>query len=146
MTHPDLQEAGEEVIARDWAWRRRIRANPPLYAVYRVLVFVAGLAVVAVGILLVPLPGPGWVIVFLGLAIWGSEFRTAQRLLGFVRGKVRGWTQWTGRQRWWLKGLVGLATVAFVLAVIWAMLWISGVPDFLPDGIETWLKAHLALD
>jgi len=146
VTEPDLEEAGEAVIDRDWAWRRRIRANPPLYAAYRILVFVAGLAVVALGILLVPLPGPGWVIVFLGLAIWASEFRIAKRLLGFVRGKVRAWTSWTAAQPSWVKGLVVLATVASVLAVVWAMLWVSGVPAFLPDGLETWLKSHLGLD
>ena len=145
MTEPDLRQVEEEDAERDWAWRRRIRANPPLYAAYRVLVFVAGLAVVVVGILLVPLPGPGWVIVFLGLAIWASEFKTAQRVLGFVRGKVRAWTSWTAEQPWWVKGLVGLATVVAVLGLFWVLFWISGVPGFLPDGFEHWLKAHLAL-
>ncbi|MEO7070710.1 MAG: TIGR02611 family protein [Nostocoides sp.] len=146
MTGPDLRTAGEAAIARDWAWRRRIRANPPLYAVYRALVFVAGLAVVVVGILLVPLPGPGWVIVFLGLAIWGSEFQTAQRLLGFVRGNVRAGATWAARQPWWLKALAGVAVAAQVLAVIWVMLWIRGVPGFLPDALESWLRMNLRLD
>ena len=144
MTGPDVETQDREA-AHDWAWRRRIRANPALYAAYRVFVFVAGLAVVVLGIALVPLPGPGWVIVFLGLAIWASEFRTAQRLLRFVRGKVRAWTTWTAAQSLWVKGLVGLATLALVLGVVWAMLWVSGVPAFLPDGLETWLKTHLGL-
>lgn len=138
-------EPHEREAAHDWAWRSRIRANPALYATYRVFVFVAGLAVVALGIVLVPLPGPGWVIVFLGLAIWGSEFRTAQRVLRFVRDKVRAWTNWTAGQSLWVKGLVALGTLAFVLAVVWVMLWVSGVPAFLPNRLETWIKTHLGL-
>lgn len=144
MTGPDVQTQ-ERADAHDWAWRRRIRANPALHAAYRVLVFVAGLAVVVLGIALVPLPGPGWVIVFLGLAIWGSEFRTAQRLLGFVRGKVRGWTAWTAEQSLWVKALVGLGTLALLLGVAWVMLRMSGVPAFLPDRLQTWLNAGLGL-
>lgn len=49
-------------------------------------------------LVLVPLPGPGWAIVILGLAILASEFEPARRVLEFVRDQVRSWTAWIARQ------------------------------------------------
>jgi uncharacterized protein (TIGR02611 family) len=43
-------------------------------------VFVLGFTVVAVGIALIPLPGPGWAIVFAGFAILATEFEFAERV------------------------------------------------------------------
>ena len=49
--------------------RERIRNRPLVDFAYRVAVGVVGLVVLAVGIAAIPYPGPGWAIVFLGLAI-----------------------------------------------------------------------------
>lgn len=54
----------------------------------RMAVSVAGFTVVIVGLVLVPLPGPGWLIVFAGLAILATEYVWAQRLLQFAKDKV----------------------------------------------------------
>jgi uncharacterized protein (TIGR02611 family) len=43
------------------------------------LVLVLGVTIVVVGVILLPLPGPGWLIIFLGLAILGTEFMIAER-------------------------------------------------------------------
>ena len=43
-------------------------------------VFVLGFTVVVVGIILLPLPGPGWVIIFAGFAILATEFEFAERV------------------------------------------------------------------
>ena len=40
-----------------------------------------GLLVLGVGILAIPYPGPGWAIVFIGLAILATEFEWARKLL-----------------------------------------------------------------
>lgn len=129
----------------DWAWRRRLRSNPATARLYRSFIAVLGLVIVVGGLLLVPLPGPGWVIVFAGLAIWASEFEWAQRLLDYAKDKLRAWNRWIRAQALWLQALAALATLAFVLLVIWAMLKISGVPGFLPDGLEGFLHNTLAL-
>lgn len=123
----------------DWAWRRRLRSNPAAHTVYRVVVFVIGLVLVLGGLALVPLPGPGWLIVIVGLAVWASEFERAQVVLDWVKAKVRAWTEWVQRQAWWLKGLIALATAAFVATVIWVTLHVSGVPGFLPSPVKTFL-------
>jgi uncharacterized protein (TIGR02611 family) len=60
-----------------------------------VLVAVAGLAVITVGLILVPLPGPGWLIVFVGVAVLGTEFPAAHRLTQLVRRQAR------RVQLWW---------------------------------------------
>ena len=43
-------------------------------------VFVLGFSVVVAGIILLPLPGPGWVIIFAGFAILATEFEFAERV------------------------------------------------------------------
>ncbi len=44
------------------------------------LIMIAGGAVILTGLALLPLPGPGWAIIFLGLAILATEFAWAKRL------------------------------------------------------------------
>ncbi len=124
----------------DWRWRRKIRSHPHSHLIYRILVGVLGLAIVVLGLILVPFPGPGWVIVFVGLAVWASEFEWAQRLLHRARRFLESWTQWLRVQAWWVKGLALLLTVAAVATIFWLLFLISGVPGYLPDMVENWLK------
>ncbi len=124
----------------DWEWRRKIRANPHSHRIYRIVVGVVGLIIVVLGLILVPFPGPGWLIVFLGLAVWASEFEWAQRLLHRAKRILEAWAEWLKPQPWWVKGLVLLVTVAAVAAIFWLMFLISGVPGFFPDAVEEWLK------
>jgi uncharacterized protein (TIGR02611 family) len=91
----------------------------------KITVTIGGAIVLAIGLVLVPLPGPGWLIVFAGLAIWSIEFHWARQLHVFVRRQVGRWTSWYTRQGWTLRILVGAATAAFVLAVIWLSAYIS---------------------
>jgi uncharacterized protein (TIGR02611 family) len=43
-------------------------------------IFLLGFTIVGTGIVLLPLPGPGWVIIFAGFAILASEFEFAERV------------------------------------------------------------------
>jgi uncharacterized protein (TIGR02611 family) len=54
----------------------------------RIVVTIVGAVVVIVGLILIPLPGPGWLIVFAGLAILATEYVWAQRLLNYSMRKV----------------------------------------------------------
>ncbi|MBM6399750.1 PGPGW domain-containing protein [Phycicoccus sonneratiae] len=129
----------------EWAWRSRLRANRTTRIALRTTVALVGLVLVLGGFALVPLPGPGWLIVILGLAVWASEIEPAADLLEWVKKQVRRWEEWVRAQPLGVKALVGLLTFAFVLAVVWLALRLTGVPSFLPDGIEGWLHAHAAL-
>lgn len=124
----------------DWAWRRKLRANPTSAKVYRVAVFIVGLVIVVLGLLLIPFPGPGWLIVIAGLAIWATEFEKAQRVLEFVKSKLRIWEEWVKRQNLFVKGLVGLVGVAFIATVLWLTFHFSGIPGFFPDGLQDWMR------
>ncbi|WTJ95221.1 TIGR02611 family protein [Streptomyces sp. NBC_01537] len=65
-----------------------IRRSRALHLSWQVVVFLVGLAVVALGVVLLPLPGPGWVVIFAGMAIWATEFVWAQLVLRWTRRKV----------------------------------------------------------
>ncbi|MEU9195994.1 TIGR02611 family protein [Streptomyces hundungensis] len=65
-----------------------IKASRSLHLSWQVGVFVVGLAVVAAGIVMLPLPGPGWLVIFGGMAIWATEFVWAQLVLRWTKRKV----------------------------------------------------------
>ncbi|WP_037670697.1 TIGR02611 family protein [Streptomyces griseus] len=65
-----------------------IKARRMLHLSWQVGVFVIGLAVVVAGIIMLPLPGPGWIVIFGGMAIWATEFVWAQLVLRWTKRKV----------------------------------------------------------
>ena len=108
-------------------------ANPHTARIYRFVVGGLGTLVVLIGLGLVPLPGPGWLIVIIGLFIISSEFRWAQRILHFVRVRVETWTDWIMKQPLWLRWTVGALSAVFVAILVWAVFWFIGVPDWVPE-------------
>jgi uncharacterized protein (TIGR02611 family) len=97
----------------------RIRANPTGRLALKIGIGVLGTVVVAVGIVLIPFPGPGWAIVILGLAILAVEFAWARRLLHFTKKHVQTWTHWVLKQSLPMRALIGLAGFIFISAVVW---------------------------
>ncbi|MFJ8886052.1 TIGR02611 family protein [Streptomyces sp. NPDC102402] len=65
-----------------------IRGSRVLHLSWQVGIFLVGLAVVGAGIVMLPLPGPGWLVIFGGMAIWATEFVWAQLVLRWTRRKV----------------------------------------------------------
>lgn len=59
-----------------------------MHFVYRVLVGIVGGLVIIIGLALVPLPGPGWLVVFIGLTILSSEFAFFHRISTWLRRKL----------------------------------------------------------
>jgi uncharacterized protein (TIGR02611 family) len=96
---------------------------------------IVGAAVTVGGLLLVPLPGPGWLIVFVGLAILASEFSWAQHLLDYARDRLQLWTRWLRAQALWVRALVALATCGFVAGVVYVLALWRGVPGWVPDWL-----------
>jgi len=60
--------------------REVIRRNPTTDRAYRAAVGVTGGATVALGVVLIPLPGPGALVALGGLAMLGPEFEGAKRV------------------------------------------------------------------
>ncbi len=98
-----------------------------------------GGAIVVGGLALVPLPGPGWVIVFVGLAVLATEFTWAARLEQFARKQVSAWTKWLLAQPIYIRALVGLATFLLVVGFFWIVFLIIGVPGWIPENwVPSW--------
>lgn len=87
----------------------------------KVLVGIVGGLVVLIGLVLVPYPGPGWLIVFGGLAILASEFEFAAKVLEFAKGKYDAWAAWLKRQNIFVKIIVLGFTGAVVLLTLWLL-------------------------
>jgi uncharacterized protein (TIGR02611 family) len=75
--------------------RLRLDGHPRLRLLYKIGVGVLGGLIVVVGLVLVPLPGPGWLVVFVGVAVLGTEFPAAHRVTLWVRRLAR-----RARLRW----------------------------------------------
>lgn len=138
------ERPGNSERKRAWArWRDKLRDRPTADFVYRIAVGVVGIAVLGVGILAIPYPGPGWAIVFVGLAILATEFEWAHKLLRYVRKRYDAFMEWFKRQGWWVKALGVLVTAAVVVA----SLWLFGALHFAADlvGLDwPWLQSPIA--
>lgn len=125
-------------------WRERLRSRPVADFTYRIVIGVVGTLVLAVGIVAIPYPGPGWAIVFLGLAILASEFDFAKRALRYVRARYDALMAWFDRQHIAVKGV----SAAFTGLVVVGTLWLFGVVGFAAGlvGLEQeWLKSPLGM-
>ena len=116
----------------------KVRATPTGRLALKIGIGVLGALVIALGIILIPFPGPGWAIVILGLAIWSLEFVWAKRLLEFTKRHVKRWTDWVTDQPIWVRVLIGVATAAFVYGVIVVTLHLTGIPDWAPGWVPLW--------
>jgi uncharacterized protein (TIGR02611 family) len=132
-------------IGRRWARTRdRLRDWPAADFAYRTVVGAVGLVLLTVGLIAIPYPGPGWAIVFLGLAVLASEFRVWRRVLKYVRRRYDAAMRWFRRQHVTVQGI----GTAFAVAVMVASLWMLGVIGSTAElaGWEwAWLKSPIGL-
>lgn len=129
-----LDRLGER---RPWVGRARATRTGRLAS--KVLVGLVGGLVLVAGVIMIPLPGPGWLVVCGGLGILALEFAWAARLVGFVRATLARWTAWTGRQPLAVRGAVGAAGLVFVAAVAWASVRYTTGVDVVREA-DAWLR------
>ena len=129
----------ERLRAALHARRERLRADTHKNRVYRTVVGAVGTFVVLLGLVLVPLPGPGWLVVFLGLAVLGSEFHSARRVNAFGRRQLHRWTRWLGRRSWGTRIGLGSATALVVAGAAWGYLAWQGLPSWSPEVVTAQL-------
>jgi uncharacterized protein (TIGR02611 family) len=118
-----------------------IRANPTGRIALKIVVAVLGAIVVLIGLALIPLPGPGWLLVIAGLGIWAVEYHWARQLLTFTRRNVQAWTRWATRQSWPVRLLLGTVGLVFVSVVVWLSLKYSLGIDLVADVLG-YLATH----
>lgn len=138
MRNGDERRLGVRERTARTGWRRRIAARRAIDHPYRIAVGVVGVLIVAAGLVAIPLPGPGWLIVIGGLFVLATEFSWAERLLEFTRRHVAGWTAWVAVQSLWLRVLLAVLTAVFAYGVLVVTLHLSGVPGWVPGWVPLW--------
>lgn len=103
---------------------------------------ILGSIVVLLGLVMVPYPGPGWLIVFAGLAILATEFEWAQGILQTARGYYDAWMNWLAKQVFIVRAFFWLLTLAVVVLTIWLLNGYGLINDWLNLGIP-WLDSPL---
>ena len=99
-----------------------------------------GTLIVLIGIIMIPYPGPGWLIVFAGLAVLATEFDWAQRLLDYARGKYDAWVTWLKRQPLPVKAFFITLTTFVVVVTIWLLNGYGIINDVLNLHFD-WLRS-----
>jgi uncharacterized protein (TIGR02611 family) len=115
-----------------------------LHLTWRAVVFFVGFAIVAGGIAMLVLPGPGWAAIFVGLAVLATEFRWAQQALGWTRTQAAKATERAMDPQVRRRNLViaALFTTVFV-GVVAGYVWWYGIPLAVPGWITDPLPDRL---
>jgi uncharacterized protein (TIGR02611 family) len=63
------------------------------------LVFIVGTSVIAAGIVMLVIPGPGWAAIFVGFAILATEFAFAEKVRDWLISELKRIVAWL-KARW----------------------------------------------
>jgi|BarGraNGADG00212_1021973.scaffolds.fasta_scaffold71065_1 uncharacterized protein (TIGR02611 family) len=85
---------------------------------WRIGITLVGVAIVVVGVVLLPLPGPGWLIIFAGLGLLSTEYTWASRLLTRAHRFVADWARWVAGQSRLVRLILGGGAFVFLAALI----------------------------
>ena len=120
-----------DVVTRS-RWRRVLAARRSTDLAYRFCVLVIGGVLVVAGLLLVPLPGPGWLTVITGLLVLATEFPWARRPLRLTKTQLTRWTTWVMRQPPSLRVVLAAGSTALTVALAALALHLLAGPTWLP--------------
>ena len=102
----------------------------------RTAIATVGGIVLVIGIIMIPYPGPGWLVVFAALAILSKEFDWAKRLLDYGRGKYDAWQAWMLKQNPGVQLLFGFGTLIVVVLTLWLLNGYGVINDFFHLGLD----------
>lgn len=103
---------------------------------------VIGLLVVLIGIIAIPYPGPGWLIVFVGLAILATEFDWAQNILDNLKTRYDEWQVWIKEQSKTVQVLFFTLTTIVVIVTVYLLNGYGYLNDWLNLN-KDWLHSPL---
>ncbi|GLW10654.1 hypothetical protein Misp01_57820 [Microtetraspora sp. NBRC 13810] len=106
-------------------WRDGIRSTRTGALTLKIAVGAIGALLVIGGLILVPFPGPGWLIVFFGFAVLATEFHWAHKVLEFGKRTLASWTDWLKRQHLLVRILVLAVTAVVAAAIVYFALRLS---------------------
>jgi uncharacterized protein (TIGR02611 family) len=100
-------------------WLDGVRSTRTGALTLKIVVGVIGTAIVIAGLIMVPFPGPGWLVVFFGLAVLATEFHWARKLLEFGKRMLHAWTEWYKQQGWTVRIIVLVVTLLAAGAIVY---------------------------
>jgi uncharacterized protein (TIGR02611 family) len=100
-------------------WLDGVRSTRTGALTLKIVVGVIGTAIVIAGLIMVPFPGPGWLVVFFGLAVLATEFHWARQLLEFGKRMLHAWTEWYKQQGWTVRIIVLVVTLLAAGAIVY---------------------------
>ena len=80
-----------------------------------------GWSVLLLGLVMIPYPGPGLVVTFVGLSILAREFYWARRVYDVGHMKYRDWLSWITRQSLFVRLAFGALSVLTVVVTLWLL-------------------------
>lgn len=115
-----IGSAVRPVVSAAGRWRDRLRRRRATRIALQAVVFLLGLGFVGLGVVLVVLPGPLTIPpILLGLYLWSTEFRWAERLRD--RAARQGAKAWqAARRRPWRTGAVTASGLVAAGAAVYA--------------------------
>ncbi len=81
---------------------------------------IGGIVLIA-GIIMIPYPGPGWLVVFIGLGILAQEFPWAQKVLDYAKSRYDAWQDWLREQSLVIKAIFWALTCVVVIVTVWLL-------------------------
>lgn len=108
----------------------------------KLVIGIVGGVVLLVGVVMIPYPGPGWLVVFGGLAILSQEFVWARQALRYGRQRYDRWIVWIKRQNRVVQALTFVLTSVVVIATLWLINAYGLLNAWLHLG-QDWLKSPL---
>jgi uncharacterized protein (TIGR02611 family) len=118
------KEAAKDSVDQVRSFRARVRSTRAGRISWRIGVTILGVGIIAGGIVLLPLPGPGWLIIFAGLGLLATEYEWAARLLRYARRTVSRWTTWVSNQGRGVQLLIGFAGLVLLAALVAGAWWV----------------------
>lgn len=106
----------------------------------KIIVGIVGSIVLLAGVLMIPYPGPGWLVVIAGMGILSTEFIWAESLRKFTVRHYERWLGWYRVQNPTVKLMFAFATCCVVIASIWLVNG-YGIIANLFDLPQEWLKS-----
>jgi uncharacterized protein (TIGR02611 family) len=100
-------------------WLDGIRSTRTGALTLKIVFGVIRTVMVVAGLIMVPFPGPGWAVVFAGLAVLAVEFHWARRVLEFGKRTLHAWMEWYKRQGWLVRVVVLVVTVAVAAVIVY---------------------------
>ena len=103
---------------------------------------IVGGVIVLAGIIMIPYPGPGWLVVFSGLAVLATEFKFASTALKYLKKKYDAWKIWLVKQ----PKIIQFLFLAFTGLVVFVTIWLLntfGIIDDLLHLDQAWVHSPI---